>query len=159
MNTFFSPDNEYIYQLVSTYYDNPTMYFIKTENNSTLYGVQIPSLLMNSKRFLIAITDSKVSDTSSRKLRQIVWKTFQVRTLAHDNPYNSLPITNYKQKRDACFSFPLQVISRNKQITTYKSTYEFTVSLLHTKGIEYEYPNEGTFISSLETFQTIIQLS
>lgn len=159
MNTFFSPDNEYIYDLVSNYYDNPTMQFIKNENNSVFYGVQIPSLLMNAKRFLIAIASSSSGqDQRPKSLRNIAWKSFQIRTLSHENSYNFLPMVNYKQKRDPKYSFNLQVQSRDKKITTYETPFAFTVSLLHTKNIEYEYPNEGTFISALETFQTILML-
>jgi hypothetical protein len=32
-----------------------------------------------------------------------------------------------------------------------------TVSLLHCKNQEYEYPNEGNLVSALETFQTVLQ--
>ena len=145
MNTFFSPDNEYIYDLISNYYDNPTMHFIKKENNSVFYGVQIPSLLMNAKRFLIAITASSENSSKSKPIRDIAWKSFQIRTLSHDNTYNFLPMVNYKQKRDAKFSFNLQVKSRDKKITTYKTPFDFSVSLLHTKNIEFEYPNVFIF--------------
>ena len=159
MNPFFSPNEQHVYNLVSTYYDNPQMHLIRKDGDKTLYGVQIPSLLMNAKRFLIAtVQNSDEMHPARRSLRDLPWTTFQIRTLGHDNPYNFLPIVNYRQKRDPQYSFSLQVSSRNKKVTTYTSPYDFTVSLLHVKGLEFEYPNEGTFISALETFQTIIML-
>jgi hypothetical protein len=157
METFFSPEDEFIYDLVAEYYDNPKMYFVKKDKQYSIYGIQIPSLLMNAKRFLLATVPASV-DESTKNLRELSWSTFQIRTLTDSSIYHNLPIANYRQKRNPKYNFTLQVEKRDKRVTTYQTPYKLTVSLLHVKGLEYEYPNEGTFISALETFQTLLIL-
>lgn len=154
---FFSPDDEYIYNLIVEYYDNPILYKVQDENGQSIFGIQLPSLLLNSKRFLLATT--KFCPEQKKNLKDVPWKFLQIRTLNNQHKYTSLPVITYKQKRNDKFFFPLQVASRNREITTYSTPYDtIDVSLLHVKGIEFEYPNEGTFISALETFQTIISI-
>ena len=156
MNTFFSPEKEYIYDIFSNYYDNPLLYKIKDENGFSLFGIQFPSLLLNEKRFLIVTTKGTLEQ--QKRLRNIPWLTLQVRTLTNNNQYNHLPVFKYKVKRLPEYNEPLVVQSRTKEITHYKtSKLPINVSLLHSKGLEYEYPNEGTLISALETFHTIIK--
>ena len=53
---FFSPDDEYIYNLIVEYYDNPVLHKVQDENGQSIFGIQLPSLLLNSKRFLLATT-------------------------------------------------------------------------------------------------------
>lgn len=157
MTTFFSPEKEYIYDILSEYYDNPLLYKIKSENGVSIFGIQLPSLLLNEKRFLIVTFNGSIYE--QQRLRNIPWTTLQVRTLTNNNEYNNLPIFKYKVKRFAVYNEPLKVITRTKDITHYKTKeLPIEVSLLHTKGLEYEYPNEGTLISALETFQTVIKL-
>ena len=146
MNTFFSPEKEYIYDIFSNYYDNPLLYKIKDENGFSL----------NEKRFLIVTTKGTLEQ--QKRLRNIPWLTLQVRTLTNNNQYNHLPVFKYKVKRLPEYNEPLVVQSRTKEITHYKtSKLPINVSLLHSKGLEYEYPNDGTLISALETFHTIIK--
>jgi hypothetical protein len=157
MTTFFSPEKEYIYDIFSQYYDNPLLYKIKSENGVSIFGVQLPSLLLNEKRFLIVTFNGGFFE--QQRLRNIPWTTLQVRTLTNNNEYNHLPIFKYKRKKFAVYNQPLKVTTRTKDITHYKTKkLPIEVSLLHTKGLEYEYPNEGTLISALETFQTVIKL-
>ena len=51
-------------------------------------------------------------------------------------------------------------MSRDTKVSSYKTVKEtpLQVSLLHVKGIEYEYANEGNLQTALETYQTILQL-
>ena len=156
MNTFFSPEKEYIYDIFSDYYDNPLLYKIKNENGFSLFGIQLPSLLLNEKRFLIVTTNGNFDN--QRRLRNIPWLTLQVRTLTNNNQYNNLPTFKYKVKRKSEFNEPLSVVHRTKEITNYKTEkLPINVSLLHSKGLEYEYPNDGTLISALETFHIIVK--
>jgi hypothetical protein len=51
----------------------------------------------------------------------------------------------------------LKVVHRDREVTTYQvDSLPIHVSLLHMRKMEYEYPDEGTLISALETFRTIL---
>jgi hypothetical protein len=52
----------------------------------------------------------------------------------------------------------LKIKNRSNEISVYETDLGvFTVSLLHCKNQEYEYPNEGNLVSAFETFQTVLQ--
>ena len=101
-----------------------------------------------------------ISTLFQRKLKDTSWLTLQLRTLENDDGFFNLPLNNNSVKREEKYFLPLQVSSRDNQITVYLcSKAPIQVSLLHTKGIEYEYPNDGNLVSALETYQTIIQFA
>jgi hypothetical protein len=60
-------------------------------------------------------------------------------------------------KRTPPYQRRLRVLSRTNSVTTYEvDELPVRVSLLHTRNQEYEYPDEGTLLSALETFRTVI---
>ena len=155
--SFFSVEYQYIYNLISDYYENPLLFKIKDEKNYSLFGAQLSSFLLNERYYIICTTS--IINESKMKLKEIPWTSFQVRTIT-DDKYSDLPKIKYKIKKENKFGTPLQLISRNNNISSYKTkeNLPLTISLLHTKGLEYEYSNHGTIHSALETHQTILQL-
>jgi len=158
MQFFQNPERDYIYQLISKYYDEPIMTKTKNVDSLSMYVCQLPCLLMNEKRYLIAIVhkdDHELGYTQS--LNTFRWISFQVRSLQEES-YQNIPIHQYKIKRDDRFMIGLTIKNRNQEISVYDSELGvFTVSLLHCKNQEYEYPNEGNLVSALETYQTVLQ--
>lgn len=154
---FFSLEYQYIYNLISDYYENPILHKIKDEKNHSLYGAQLYSFLLNERYYIICTTSLNLEKTM--RLKDIPWTSFQVRTLM-DDKYSDLPKIKYKIKKENKYLTPLRLISRNKNLSSYKTIQNLplTISLLHTKGLEYEYSNDGTIHSALETHQTILQL-
>jgi len=159
MKFFQYPERDYVYELISSYYDDPIMIKIKNVDRDTfaMYAIQLPCLLMNEKRFLIALTlNDQRPEGTNEKLSDLRWTSFMIRSL-NDETLVHLPIHRYSIKRDHRYTIPLQITFRNKEISTYKTEMGvFLISLLHTKNQEYEYPNEGNLVSALETFQTVI---
>lgn len=155
--SFFSLEYQYIYNLISEYYENPLLYKIKDEENHSLFGAQLSSFLLNERYYIICSTS--LTQEKTMFLKDIPWTSFQVRTLT-DDKYSDLPKIKYRIKKENKFGTPLRLISRNTDISSYKTNLNLplTISLLHTKGLEYEYSNEGTIQSALETHQTILQL-
>lgn len=154
---FFSPEQQFFYDILVDYYDNPTLYKIRDDDNISVFGVQVPSYLLNDKHYIICTCPLTID--SMLPLREIPWTSFQTRA-SQNELYSNLPKIQYKKKRDAKFQIPLEIVSRDTKVSVYKTVKEspLKVSLLHVKGIEYEYSNEGTLHTALETFQTIIQL-
>lgn len=158
MKTYFqNPERDYIYQLITSYYDNPNMIKIRDMNDLSMYAIQIPCLLMNEKRYIIALSPINNETIGHKKpLQEIRWKAFMSRAL-NDETLQSIPKQSYSIKREDKFLIPLKIENRSRQISEYNSTIpHFHVSLLHLKNQEFEYPNEGNLVSALETFQTIL---
>jgi hypothetical protein len=154
---FFSTDHQFFYNIISDYYDNPKMIKIKDEENTmSLYGIQLHSQFLNERYYLICT--SPFSTEESVFLKHIAWTSFQVRTLTNDK-YSYLPKIMVSPKKEPRYDIPISIKSRNNEISIYEAKkYPFLiVNLLHSKGIEYEYANEGTLKSALDTKQTIIQ--
>jgi hypothetical protein len=159
MKFFQNPERDYVYQLITKYYDNPTMTKVKEPNESlSMYVCQLTCLLMNEKRYLIVLTHKDTHPLGySQPLNEFRWVSFRVRSLQEES-YQNIPIHNYKIKRDDRFMIGLKIKNRNQDISLYETDLGvFSVSLLHTKKQEYEYPNEGNLVSALETYHTVLQ--
>jgi hypothetical protein len=156
MEIFNFSQRDSVYELLSSYYENPILYKIKNINSAqSMYGVQLPCFLLNEKRYLIAIT--QYDDREQKKhLDSLRWSTLMIRAL-QDESLQFLPVHNFSIKRDDRYKITLRLKSRAKDITIYEEDSGlFEVSLLHTRNNEFEYPNEGTLVSALETYQTLI---
>jgi len=157
---FSNPERDSIYSLISHYYDDPLMTKMKDAGkNMSMYVCRLNCLLMNEKRYLIALVhrDDHVEMGSKQPLSSFRWISFMARTLQEES-YQSLPIHHYSIKRDDKYQIPLRISSRNQEVSVYDCDRGvFSVSLLHNKNQEYEYPNEGNLVSALETFQTVLQ--
>lgn len=158
METFSNPEKEYVYQMFSYYYDDPEMRKIKDDGKFSVYMIRLPCMLLNEQRYLIAvIARDQFPPFYQQKLSQLRWVSLQVRNLEEDY---GLPVQSYNMKRTSEFQRRVRVLSRNTDVTTYKvDDLPLHVSLLHKRDLEYEYPDEGSLLSSLETFRTIIQFN
>lgn len=155
---FSHPEHDQIYEIVISHLGNPMLEKIRDHDSYGLYMVEIQSMLLNEKRYLIAIVHHDARPIGSKDyLSNLKWKSLQTRTL--DNAQSlTLPPYTYLVQRGMSANVPLQLQSRTKTISIYHAQkYPIEISLLHTKNTEYEYPNEGNLASALETFQTIIQ--
>lgn len=158
MEMFSDPEKEYTYRLMTNYYDNMNMSKIKDDGKFSIYMARLKCLLLNEQRYLIAVVNRDQYPPSYQKpLADIRWVSLQVRNLTED--YNLSP-QSYEMKRVPDFQRRLKVIQRDQEVTTYKvENLPVHLSLLHTRNMEYEYPDEGSLISALETFRTIIQFA
>lgn len=156
---FHNPERDGIYSLISHYYDDPLMTKMKDAGKDmSMYVCRLNCLLMNEKRYLIALVHRDNKEVgATQRLSTFRWVSFMARTLQEES-YQALTIHHYSIKREDRFQIPLRIRSRNQEVSVYDSDIGvFSVSLLHSKNQEYEYPNEGNLVSALETFQTVIQ--
>lgn len=159
MTTFFSPVQENLYHIFCNYYDDPIMTKIKATETETTFAVEIPSLLLSEKRYLI-LTSKRSYPTDKIAMCNVFWNSLQLRTLPSTT--TSFPNVNkhtFTMKREPVYYSKIHIKDRNENISTYSSDLSgLLVSLLHTKKLKFEYPNEGSLISALETYQTIVQM-
>ena len=157
MKFFSDPSRDIIYHLVDEYYDSPFLVKIKElDNGYSMYAVELSCLLLNEKRYLIALCPTDIYAIGiQRPLKEIRWDSFQSRALSEE--FEGTNKHTYNMKRADKFLLPLKIMERTTSYSKYRMTDNIDVILLHTKGLEYEYPNEGNLVSALETFQTVIQ--
>lgn len=158
MEILSDPFKEYTFQLFTTYYDNMVMHKTRDDEKFSIYIARLQCLLLNEQRFLIAIVPrDQYPPFYQKRLEELRWVSLQIRNL--EETYHIQP-QSYQMKRTPDFKRRIKVLSRNPEVTTYTvENLPIHVSLLHTRNDEYEYPNEGSLISALETFRTMIQFS
>jgi len=157
MKVFSNPEKEYAYRVFCEYFDYIKVQKVRDDNNFSIYMARLPCLLLNEQRYLVLMAPRDNYPPSHVKpMEEVRWVSLQTRTLTGD--YSHVIEQNYELKRNGMFEKPVLLQSRSKEITIYEmGDLPLTVSLLHVRGGEYEYPNEGTLNSALETFRTIVQ--
>lgn len=155
MEVFSDPIKEYTYRLFADYYDNLIMEKVRDDDHFSVYMARLQCLLLNEQRYIIALVPTDQYPPMRRqKLEDLRWVSLQIRNL-EEGP--EMQAQSYNMKRNTDFQRRIKVSARNEDITTYTvDDLPVYVSLLHTRGNEYEYPNEGSLISALETFRTIV---
>lgn len=153
---FSDPEKEYVYSLFVSYFDNIALEKVRDEDLFSIYMARFPCLLLNEQRYIVLMTPKDNFPPSYvQSLDQLRWVSLQTRTL--QNEYPDLIQQSFQQKQQASYKKKLSIVSRSNNISVYDvQDLPLRVSLLHTKGNEYEYPNQGNLISALETYRTII---
>lgn len=155
MEILSDPVKEYTYRLFAGYYDNMNLYKVRDDERFSVYMARLQCLLLNEQRYLIALVPRDGHPPMrTQPLGNLRWMSLQIRNLEEN--YELEP-QSYQMKRTPEFQRRLKIRSRNTDVTTYAlDDLPIQVSLLHTRGQEYEYPDEGSLISALETFRTIL---
>lgn len=160
---------------VAYLFDNPRMRRVrvleKYNTNVSIFVTRVSCLLLNERRFLIAVVPSVADEMPSEMpLSQLEWISFQTRTLEDENWMEDIPVHSYNLKRGDVFSKwvlllwePRQAskggeaesssdfVMKDFQWFSFQETLMF--SLLHKrKGVQ-EYGTRGTIVGALETYQ------
>jgi len=157
MNKPFSdPEKEYCYRLMAEYFDHIYLEKVRDEDQFSIYMAKLPCLLLNEQRYVIAMIPRDNFPPSHRKIMdELRWVSLQTRNLTTEYP--NLIRQNYELKRHGMFEKHVVLRSRSREISIYDvEDLPLSVSLMHVRGDEYEYPNDGMLNSALETFRTIV---
>ena len=156
INPDYDPEKNYVYDAFSNYYNNPSLTKIKDVENYSMYICKIYALLGNAYRYLIIFIDKDLEIIGKQKLlKDCQWISLQTRTLEDQHKVST---HKYKIESKHPVNQKINVKSRSENESTYEcEIFPLTVTLLHTrKDSMYQYQPEGTLISALETFQTVI---
>ena len=151
-----SPQREEMYDLVSNYFDNPTMTKVKDVEQFSMYMAKVSCKLMAENRYLVAFVERNDSTVgTSYLLRELYWVSFE--TCSNTDFHRNLMTISYTPKKYTPFDSPLEIKDRQTTHSTYTcNNYpQITVTLLHKSGDLYEYPNTGRLCSAFETYRTI----
>ena len=155
----FNPNHQDTYTIFCNYFGSPDMAKVKDDPEKRLstYMVKISCLLLNECRYIVAMVPLDgypVGTTLNMSILQ--WRILQTRSLSGNY---KVPSHSYQSNNLHPYSTKINVINRTKESTTYQvKGFPFKVSLLHSNPTEYEYPNEGTISTALETYKTVIML-
>jgi len=158
MKILNNPTHDVYHRILNDYYDSPVMTKIKDVGDDvSMYAVQLPCFLLNEKRYLIALCNRDSASAQQLPFNDLCWTSLQIRSLYEEELPDMQPHA-YQIKRSERFMVPLVLLDRTKKYTRYTSSDDaLIVTLLHTRNLEFEYPNNGNLVAALETFQTIIQ--
>jgi hypothetical protein len=169
----YSPHRETIYNLITNYFDNPKMVKLyDTEpqrgpdgnrgnsggsEGKSVYGCKIYSLLSVDNRYIIAIVKKDTLPINFNvHLKDLNWECFQTRSI-RDYPYKFKSSHKYSIKKSAEYMIPFYVRSRTQDASEYISQEaNILITLLNSGKSIYTFGNEGTLVSALETFNTVI---
>lgn len=152
----FNIQKENIYEMMVEYFGDLEMTKMKDQEAHSIYMAKINSMLKNGNRYVIIIVNRDSNELDNKvPLSSLRWVCFQTRTLSD---FHNIPKQSYTIKRNDIYNSKIRVNKRSTKETEYDSEMysSILITLLHSKGIEYEYPNEGTIQAALETFQTIV---
>lgn len=151
INNGFDPKKDYIYNLFGEYFNYPKMVKIKDVKNYSMYGVKINISLGIEFRYILVFVDKdKYPVGYSQDFLKLNWIILQTRTLEDDY---KIKVHDYIPKR-------LSEMNSNIKLVDTKYNYKvenlpINITLLSKNG-GYEYLSNGTLISAIETYQTIV---
>lgn len=151
----YFPDRDNIYALFVKYFGDLTMHKIKDVQNYSMYAAKIHCLLSTEYRYVIAFVNlDKLPLGNSEQLRNLQWISLQTRSLS-DN--HNIPIQNYKPRRMPEFMDRIHLVEHNQRQYTYHSQkLPLQITMLPRKKGDMEYQPNGTIVSALETFSTVV---
>tara|TARA_A100001011_G_scaffold399975_1_gene511450 strand:+ start:10214 stop:10726 length:513 start_codon:yes stop_codon:yes gene_type:complete len=145
-----------LYNEIVKYFENPILTKIKNIENFSMYMCKISCLLTNYYRYLIILIEKDSNEINTRiYLENLKWKILQTRTLSdkHD-----LKTHSYTSGNRGLLNGEIFKKETKKNMSIYDcNDYPIKITLLHTKkDSNFEYNDKGTLLSSLETYQTIV---
>jgi hypothetical protein len=154
LNSGYDPAKDYIYPLFTTYFENPKMIKVKNIDTYSMYITKIHAILGIEFRYLIVFIPSNNLPKGDEKfLGELEWVSLQTRTLTDDH---NLSYHSYTPKRLKNLDKKIHLEhSDDKQYIYSVDEFPLKVILLpRTKGINYN--SNGTIVSALETYQTLV---
>lgn len=149
-------EKENIYTLFVNYFDNITLTKVKQQENLGIWMARINSMLKKGYYYLIALNeDDEEKIGSTKNLEEIEWTCLQTKNLEE---YHQIPVQGYTVKREDPFNSKIEINKRDKRFSEYKCSKfpSLKITLIHSKGIEYEFANSGSINAAVETFNTLI---
>jgi len=155
-DTGFIPDKQHIYDMFTSYYNNPKMTKLKDIEQYSMYVAKAYCLLNKECRYLIVIKNiDKNPPGYIQQLKDIDWTSLQTRSLSENYEVATI---NYTPSMKGPLTAQIEKISTTKEASTYKcEKFPLVITLLHTDKKTAEiYQQKGNIISALETYETII---
>jgi hypothetical protein len=149
----YDPNHEVVYSYFSSYFENPKMVKIKSNNEYSIYVRKIYAVLGNEFRYIIAILyEDNLEIGNEEKLSNLKWISLQTRSIEEN--YNTEPFY-YTPKKDLISDENIFLIKKDEKTFKYNSkSLPILITLLVVRNNDYS--EKGIIPNALETYQTII---
>ena len=150
----YDPTRDAIYPLFSEYFENPRMVKIKDVNRFSMYMVKIDAHLGIEFKYLIVFVPLNNLPVGNEKfLAQLEWTSLQTRTLPDEH---DIPVHSYQPRRLVSLDKRIHLQKKDESQYIYKvDELPLQITLLpKTKHIDYG--TQGSVVSAIETFQTLV---
>ena len=150
------PQKSKVYGLFSSYFGNPRLSKIESQDNCSVYAAKVDLQLRENRYLIVSTAKDSYPKGSQFKLGEIKWTTLQTRNIPRE--LDCLKFS-YNPSRKAPFDSRVFLKERKETMTTYTNKdYNFTMCLLHTDNSKFQYPDLGIIASALETYNAIVKI-
>lgn len=159
---FSNPAHRNFMLSIDAYYDSPVMEKMRSADGTSMYVCKVHSLLLKDEQFLIAMVPEDDRPMHAKvPLKELQWTCFQARTLdGEEHAYHHAVAHSYARKHEPHAT--MVQTSATKEYSVYRDeagVLPIDLILLHTTANEHEYPPRGSFVSCMETYQTVLRWS
>ena len=161
VNLGFNPMHKEFKNLLVKYFGNPTMTKVTDDfNNNSVYMVQIQTMLLNEKRFLIVNVPKNPEPLGNKKLlSQLDFKVLQTKELdgTIKTPLKTHSYSLRENNKAIEYQSPILLTNRTKKYTEYDcKDYDVKITMIHKEDFLYEFPDQATLFSAIEKYSTLI---
>lgn len=155
LDEFYDPVKDSIYALFSSYFENPLMTKLKDVTGHSMYICKIHALLGIEFRYVIIfVYKDEVPFGTQIRLSNLPWLSLQTRSLQEEH---NIPYHTYIPRRLQGLEQKISLIHKDFQQYKYKvENLPLIITLLPKTKNDMEYNNNGTLVTAIETYHTII---
>jgi len=150
-------DKREIYKLFSNYFGNPELTKVRDDTKHSVYAVKL-NVYLRENRYLILIVNKDEHQIGSMfSFDNIKWEALQTRSTVTEfncGTFSYIPMNKHP------YTSRIFLKDRKDEMTTYtsKDFPKLSLCMLHTGKSKFQYPNIGTLVNALESYQTIIKI-
>lgn len=151
------PYRDFVYNLISTYFENPFATKIKDIDLYSMYMTKIQAQLGIEFRYIVIFVFKDTNQVgTAEKLSNLKWISIQTRTLTDEH---SLPSHSYIPKRISALDQKITLERKTDRSYDYRvDNLPIKITLLpKLKNVDYN--ASGTVVTALETYQTIVNFT
>jgi len=134
-----------------------------TKVHKDIYATMIKSMLAKDNRYVIIVIedDDNIPIGQLNELKNIKWKAVQFRTMEGyiDNCVSKQDLTINIDRSIPIQRYEIWVDDDGKKMSDYKCNlygHTFKITLIHNTDSDYEFGSQGTLMSALITWNTIL---
>jgi hypothetical protein len=151
----YEPEKDSVYMIFTDFYNNPGMTKTQETKTQSVYMTRIHSLLSNTYKYLIAMVPKDSSSLGVEKdMVNLKWNVFQTRSMKDKR---KLKPHHYMPARGTALDAKITRTEETKESSTYSvNNLPIKITLLNTADMSHDYHANGSVLSALETFQTVV---
>ena len=156
----YNPMRNEFKTILTNYFNNPLMTKVDDYNGRSIYMVEIKTMLVKDRRYLILNVDKNGDEIgSTKKMMELQFKIAQMKEMDGivETPVKQCLYSVRENNADEAYRVPIELIKRTKEITDYDvPDYGIKLSMIHKDNFLHEYPDRANLLSAIEKYSTLI---